>query len=231
MSTPPSSTACCSTRVRRGRGHHTEVADLAYHGAGDAELSLTNRGDGPARALLLGGPPFGEELVMWWNFVGRSHDDIVAYRRMWEDKRPGVRSRGRLPRSVAACRLLPCPMPRFGPVPTRRPRSPMTTDKPAPRPLSPPRPTGSPSPSTVRPVGLAEFADRDGQRVFIHTEVADGFEGRGLATILIAEALQATRDAGSADRCRLPDGGGATSTSTMSSTASSTRFQATSSAG
>ena len=45
-------------------------------------------------------------------------------------------------------------------------------------------------------VGLAEFADRDGQRVFTHTEVADGFEGRGLATILIAEALQATRDAG-----------------------------------
>ena len=35
--------------------------------------------------LLLGGPPFGEELVMWWNFVGRSHDDIVGYRRMWED--------------------------------------------------------------------------------------------------------------------------------------------------
>ena len=35
--------------------------------------------------LLLGGTPFGEELVMWWNFVGRSHDDIVDYRRMWED--------------------------------------------------------------------------------------------------------------------------------------------------
>jgi len=45
-------------------------------------------------------------------------------------------------------------------------------------------------------VGLAEFADRDGQRVFTHTEVADEFEGRGLATILIGEALQATRDAG-----------------------------------
>jgi uncharacterized protein len=45
-------------------------------------------------------------------------------------------------------------------------------------------------------VGLTEFADRDGQRVFTHTEVADEFEGRGLATILIGEALQATRDAG-----------------------------------
>ena len=45
-------------------------------------------------------------------------------------------------------------------------------------------------------VGFTEYADRDGQRVFPHTEVADAFEGRGLATILVSEALQATRDAG-----------------------------------
>jgi uncharacterized protein len=45
-------------------------------------------------------------------------------------------------------------------------------------------------------VGFTEFADRDGQRVFTHTEVADDFEGRGLATILVDDALQATRDAG-----------------------------------
>ncbi|HKH52234.1 MAG TPA: GNAT family N-acetyltransferase [Mycobacterium sp.] len=45
-------------------------------------------------------------------------------------------------------------------------------------------------------VGFTEFADRNGQRIFTHTEVADDFEGRGLATILIDEALQATRDAG-----------------------------------
>jgi uncharacterized protein len=44
--------------------------------------------------------------------------------------------------------------------------------------------------------GMTEFADRDGQRVFTHTEVSDEFEGRGLATILIGEALQQTRDAG-----------------------------------
>ena len=45
-------------------------------------------------------------------------------------------------------------------------------------------------------VGFTEYADRDAQRVFIHTEVDDAFEGRGLATILIGEALQTTRDAG-----------------------------------
>jgi hypothetical protein len=47
-----------------------------------------------------------------------------------------------------------------------------------------------------RTVGFTEFADRDGQRIFTHTEVDDDFEGRGLATILIGEALQATRDGG-----------------------------------
>ncbi len=45
-------------------------------------------------------------------------------------------------------------------------------------------------------VGKAEFIDRGNQRVFTHTEVDDSYEGRGLATILIGEALQDTRDAG-----------------------------------
>src|ERR1700722_9384285 len=42
-------------------------------------------------------------------------------------------------------------------------------------------------------VGLAAVADRGEQRVFYHTEVDERFGGRGLATILINEALQATR--------------------------------------
>lgn len=40
-----------------------------------------------------------------------------------------------------------------------------------------------------RTVGLADFHDRDGQRIFPHTEVDPQYRGRGLATILIAEAL------------------------------------------
>jgi quercetin 2,3-dioxygenase len=67
-------------------GTALDVADLAFQSAGRELLSLQNRGDGPARAVLLGGPPFEEQLVMWWNFVGRSHDDIAAYRRMWEER-------------------------------------------------------------------------------------------------------------------------------------------------
>ena len=44
--------------------------------------------------------------------------------------------------------------------------------------------------------GFTEIVDSDGRRTFPHTEVDDAFQGRGLATILIGEALQQTRDAG-----------------------------------
>ena len=43
----------------------------------------------PARLLLLGGEPFEEPLVMWWNFVARTHEEVVAARRDWEAGRFG----------------------------------------------------------------------------------------------------------------------------------------------
>ena len=45
-------------------------------------------------------------------------------------------------------------------------------------------------------VGRADFADRGDQRVFYHTVVDPEFGGRGLATILLEEALGSARDAG-----------------------------------
>ena len=42
-------------------------------------------------------------------------------------------------------------------------------------------------------VGLAAVADRGNQRVFYHTEVDERFGGRGLASILVGEALERTR--------------------------------------
>ncbi len=33
--------------------------------------------------LVLGGEPFGEDIVMWWNFVARTHEEIVQARQQW----------------------------------------------------------------------------------------------------------------------------------------------------
>jgi len=54
---------------------------LLYLGTGRADLAL--RGAPQGTLLLLGGEPFDEQLVMWWNFVGRSHEEIVADREDW----------------------------------------------------------------------------------------------------------------------------------------------------
>ncbi|MEY4312574.1 MAG: hypothetical protein RLZZ319_83, partial [Actinomycetota bacterium] len=38
---------------------------------------------GHGRAILIGGAPFMEKIVMWWNFIGRSTDEIIAMRDAW----------------------------------------------------------------------------------------------------------------------------------------------------
>lgn len=56
--------------------------------------------------------------------------------------------------------------------------------------------------------GHTAVADRDNQRVFYHTQIDDRFGGRGLATILVAEALEATRADGKriVALCQMVDG-------------------------
>ncbi len=56
---------------------------LYYLGCGRRELRLTCAHE-PARLLLLGGAPFDETILMWWNFVARSTDEIVAAREDWQ---------------------------------------------------------------------------------------------------------------------------------------------------
>ncbi len=58
---------------------------LGVRDAGLDHLRLTNPTDAPARVMLLGGEPFDEGIVMWWNFIGRSHEDIVRLRQEWND--------------------------------------------------------------------------------------------------------------------------------------------------
>jgi redox-sensitive bicupin YhaK (pirin superfamily) len=67
-------------------GTDLKPAELGYVGPGASSLDLLNLADEPARILLLGGTPFPEEIVMWWNFVGRSHDEIDEFRRAWQEE-------------------------------------------------------------------------------------------------------------------------------------------------
>lgn len=67
-------------------------ATLTYLGCGRRDLALA-AGPTGGRLLLLGGAPFAEELLMWWNFVGRNHDEIVAFRTEWEASRGGAATR------------------------------------------------------------------------------------------------------------------------------------------
>jgi redox-sensitive bicupin YhaK (pirin superfamily) len=54
---------------------------MLYLGCGRTELPL--RAESDASLMLLGGEPFEEELVMWWNFIGRSTEDIAQARSDW----------------------------------------------------------------------------------------------------------------------------------------------------
>jgi redox-sensitive bicupin YhaK (pirin superfamily) len=56
---------------------------LLYLGSQRRGLHLST--DTGARLLLLGGQPFEEQIVMWWNFVAGSHDEIVQARKDWID--------------------------------------------------------------------------------------------------------------------------------------------------
>jgi redox-sensitive bicupin YhaK (pirin superfamily) len=58
--------------------------ELAFFATGVTALSVET-GDAPVRLVLIGGTPFAEDIVMWWNFVGRNHDEIVQFRAHWQD--------------------------------------------------------------------------------------------------------------------------------------------------
>ncbi|MEU9475983.1 pirin family protein [Streptomyces sp. NPDC048191] len=58
-------------------------AELGYVAPGLDALTLTNESDDSARTVLLGGIPFEEEIVMWWNFICRSHEEIARARDEW----------------------------------------------------------------------------------------------------------------------------------------------------
>jgi redox-sensitive bicupin YhaK (pirin superfamily) len=59
---------------------------MAYLAPGRDELGLAPGpgAHGAARALLLGGEPFAEPVLMWWNFVARTEEEMADARSAWE---------------------------------------------------------------------------------------------------------------------------------------------------
>jgi redox-sensitive bicupin YhaK (pirin superfamily) len=62
-------------------GESVQTGQAIYLGTGRDHLDLQLSAD--ARVLLLGGVPFEERIVMWWNFVARTHEEIEQARLQW----------------------------------------------------------------------------------------------------------------------------------------------------
>jgi redox-sensitive bicupin YhaK (pirin superfamily) len=58
-----------------------DTTSLHYLGVNRDELHLT--GSAGSRILLIGGAPFSEEIVMWWNFVAGTRGEIAQAREDW----------------------------------------------------------------------------------------------------------------------------------------------------
>ncbi|MDU0479392.1 pirin family protein [Staphylococcus chromogenes] len=57
-------------------------AAMAYTGVGENSVRL--RSENGARIILISGTPFDEEILMFWNFIGRDYQEIENYRAAWE---------------------------------------------------------------------------------------------------------------------------------------------------
>lgn len=72
-----------SGAVEAAGGTVVTPGHLAYFGLGREECRLT--ASEPARCLLFGGPPFPEPVLMWWNFVARTREEITTAQREWSE--------------------------------------------------------------------------------------------------------------------------------------------------
>lgn len=60
------------------------TSGLLYSPSGETQ-AIIETGDHDVIVLMLGGKPFSEKILMWWNFIARSNDEIVAQRNSWNN--------------------------------------------------------------------------------------------------------------------------------------------------
>ncbi|MCV2394816.1 pirin family protein [Actinotalea sp. M2MS4P-6] len=103
-----------------------DAGAVRWHGAalGPGQLGVVDAGpehieltaELPSTVLLLGGEPYPESIVMWWNFIGRDHAEVAAFRAEWQ---AGSERFGDVPDYPGRLSRLPAPMLPSG---TLRPR-------------------------------------------------------------------------------------------------------------
>lgn len=70
--------------TRAGNLQVNANGQLLYLGRGRDRLDVRSAEAGaPFRLLLIGGAPFGEDVLMWWNFVGRSREELARAVSEW----------------------------------------------------------------------------------------------------------------------------------------------------
>jgi redox-sensitive bicupin YhaK (pirin superfamily) len=62
-------------------GEDVACADLKYFSVGNDSIRIDC--DGDSVLLLIGGQPFGEKILMWWNFIARNSEEISLARMQW----------------------------------------------------------------------------------------------------------------------------------------------------
>ena len=63
-------------------GQSVAHGEMVYIEPGSTSIEICTHED--VTIVVLGGEPFGEKILMWWNFIGRTHEEIVAMRDEWE---------------------------------------------------------------------------------------------------------------------------------------------------
>ena len=77
----------CLRGSARVEGEKVEPGVLLY--LGQSRDAVTIECDGETQLLLVGGAPFGEDILVWWNFVARTPEEIRAATEDWNAGRFG----------------------------------------------------------------------------------------------------------------------------------------------
>ncbi len=77
----------CDTGRLSVNGAKAQPGEIVFCPVGAPVITLRADVSEVTRILVLGGEPLGEQIVMWWNFIGRTHEEIAAFREDWQRQR------------------------------------------------------------------------------------------------------------------------------------------------